>query len=995
MDKYNDLKLISENRMHQRAYYIPFSSEENALSGKKEKSDCYQLLNGIWNFRYFDSHLDVPESVQDISYAKTLPVPSCWECYGYGQIQYTNINYPFQYDPPYTLAVNPVGVYSREFQVKDVENTYVVFEGVSSYFELYINGKYVGLSRGSHLQAEFDLSAYVKKGINTITVLVYTYNVESYLEDQDFFRFHGIFRDVYLLSRPAAHIRDIYIKPQMDGSVNLELTFIGKEMGHSVSYFLPDGTRVEKIANPQRWSAEKPILYGILIECNGEYIYRKFGFRSIAVSAKGELLINDVPVKLKGVNRHDSHPKYGYCTTYADMEQDVLMMKQHNINCVRTSHYPNHPEFLEICDRYGLYVLDECDIETHGIEAAYGFCSLKSIEEMASNPEWTSSYLDRMERMVERDKNATSVIIWSLGNEGQFGSNFVKMAEQTKARDNTRLIHYERSAFPNKAYGADQMPIHPCVDIVSRFYPTVENFEIQGQLTVDMRPYFLGEYGHAMGLGPGELKDYWDLIYKYPRLLGGCVWEWCDHAVEKQLPDGRIGYLYGGDSGEFPHDENFCCDGLVFPDRTPSTGLLEYKAVIQPLKIHAVDVARGIFLFENRYDFTDLSEFSFTYEVITDRDTTQTGEFKVALAPHATAEVQIPFEMPTSATDGAFLYIRMNTKAGSDWCEAGHNIAWEQFDLPVNLAPPAPTEVMPVVLESTRRYHTVTCGSNAYTIDLATGMLCSLKREGKELLKRPVDILLWRAMTDNDKYVKVNWYNEHFHKTFFKVRNHRASWEDGTCIIQVEGAIGANSRVPAYFAVITYRFDGAGLHIDIVADKNAELKGMNRTSSEETDLDLNLKVEMKEIPRFGFRFALDKDFEDIEYFGMGPRECYVDYQSHARKGIWCSSVTTEYEPYIRPQECGSHYATRWAALDNGQQKLCFQAKTTFEFSALHYTMEELDAKAHAFELEESDSTEVLLCYKNRGVGTGSCGPLLQEKYQITDQHIEFGFTVTV
>ncbi len=995
MEKHNDLKIISENRLPQRAYYIPFSSADAALTGKKEHSERYQSLNGEWSFRYFESHLDVPENVAHISYGETLPVPSCWECYGYGQIQYTNINYPFQYDPPYTLGVNPVGAYSREFQLRELESTYLVFEGVSSYFELYVNGRYVGMSRGSHLQAEFDISQFVCQGSNTVTALVYTYNVESYLEDQDFFRFHGIFRDVYLLRRPQNHIRDIYVKPQINGQVDVEVTFAAEPLGYGVCFYLPDGTAAEKIENPVLWSAEKPVLYGILLECNGEYIYRQFGFRTIATSDDGELLINGISVKLKGVNRHDSHPRYGYCTSYEDMEQDVVLMKQYNINCVRTSHYPNHPEFLELCDRYGLYVIDECDLETHGVEAAYGICSQRSVTEIASNPDWTASYLDRMNRMVERDKNSVSVIIWSLGNEGQFGTNFVAMSDLAKARDNTRLVHYERTAFPNKAYGADQMPIHPCVDIISRMYTSVENVQIQGGLKTDKRPYFLAEYGHAMGLGPGELKDYWDLIYKYPRLIGGCIWEWCDHAVEKELPDGRIGYLYGGDSGEFPHDDNFCCDGLVFPDRTPSTGLLEYKAVIQPLLVEAVDLAQGRFRVENRYDFTDLKEFSFTYEVIADRDTVQIGTFDISLAPHEATEIQLPYSLPQQVTDGAFVYITMNTKAAQSWCEADHNIAWAQFQLPVAPMPAEPKAPAAVTLSSTRRYHTVTSGDDTYKIDIATGMICSLCRGGRELLARPVDILLWRAMTDNDKYVKINWYNEHFHKTFFKAREQKVRWEDGTCIIEVDGAVGANSRVPVYFATITYRFDGRGLHVGITADKNAELKGMNRSSSEETDLDLNLKTEMKEIPRFGIRFPLKKEFEELEFFGMGPRECYVDYQSHARMGIWASTAAAEYEPYIRPQECGSHYNTRWVTLENGRDQVHFQADTAFEFSALHYTMEELDAKNHTFELEESDTTEVLICYKNRGIGTGSCGPLLQEKYQITDQHIDFGFAVVV
>ncbi len=994
MEKYNDLKIICENREPQRAYYIPFSSSDTAMTGKKENSERYQALNGTWNFRYFESHLDIPEQVETIAFDKRLPVPSCWECYGYGQIQYTNINYPFQYDPPYTLSVNPVGAYAREFTLCSPESTYLVFEGVSSYFELYINNQYVGMSRGSHLQAEFDISAYVREGSNTILVLVYTYNAESYLEDQDFFRFHGIFRDVYLLNRPKEHIRDVYIKPQADGRVEIEVDFAGPERPVAVTFFLPDGTPVGEITEPCLWSAEKPVLYSVMLECNGEYIYRHFGFRTVAASDSGELLINGVPVKLKGVNRHDSHPKYGYCTTYEDMKQDIVLMKQHNINCVRTSHYPNHPQFLELCDCYGLYVMDECDVETHGVEHAYGLCSLKSIEEMASNPVWTASYLDRMKRMVERDKNATSVIVWSLGNEGQFGTNFVAMSDWTKARDRTRLIHYERTAFPNKAYGADQMPIHPCVDMIGRMYTSIENLEIQGKLTVDPRPYFLAEYGHAMGLGPGELKDYWDLIYKYPRLIGGCIWEWCDHAIETQLPDGKTGYLYGGDSGEFPHDGNFCCDGLVFPDRRPSTGLLEYKKVIEPLAVTEIDAAQGKFRFENRFDFTDLREFSFTYEVIVDRDAVEKGHFSVNCRPHESVEVTIPFVMPKTATDGAFLYICMNAGEARSWCEAGHNLAWAQFALPVQCNRPEQTkQTQSILLESTRRYHTIICGDVRYRIDKATGMLCSMEKAGRELLKRPADILIWRALIDNDNLPRQNWYNEHFHKTFFKLRTQQAFDEKDACVIQVHGALGANSRLPVYYVQMEYRFDSDGLHIDIAADKNRELKGMNRSSSEETDLDLNLKMEIDEVPRFGMRFAFHEDFEKLEYFGMGPRECYVDYQNSARMGIWSSTVTAEYEPYIRPQECGNHYGTRWLRLGDEGQSVLFRADSALEFSALHYTVEELDAKAHAFELEQSDSTEVLICYKNRGVGSNSCGPLLQSKYQVTDQHIDFGFGI--
>ncbi len=992
MEKYNNLTIVSENREPQRAYYIPFFNKADALSKHGTESSLYTSLNGEWNFKYLECPLDIPDDISGIEYSEALPVPSCWECYGYGQIQYTNINYPFQYDPPYTMSLNPVGIYSREFTLDKIRTLYLVFEGISSYFELYINGKYVGLSRGSHMQAEFDITKYAHTGVNTVTAIVYTFNVESYLESQDFFRFHGIFRDVYLLDRAENHIQDIYIKADITNGITVEATFVGKEMPLEITLYSPSGKEIQDTKNPLLWSAEKPNLYGVLIHCGDEYIYKKTGFRTVATSDMGELLINGTPVKLKGVNRHDSHPKYGYCVSREDMLQDIILMKQHNINCVRTSHYPNHPEFLELCDEYGLYVFDECDQETHGVEHAYGLCSLQSIEEMANNPIWLNSYLDRMKRMVERDKNAPSVIIWSLGNEGQFGENHRKMSEWTKARDNSRLIHYERTAFPNKAYGADQIQIDPCVDIISRFYTSFENLEIQGNQTSDKRPYFLGEYGHAMGLGPGELKDYWDLFYKYPRLIGGCIWEWCDHAIEKILPDGTIGYLYGGDHGEFPHDGNFCVDGLVFPDRTPSTGLLEYKKVIEPLLIECVDVINGMFRFTNRFDFTDLSEMSFSYKVICDREVVEQNTFRVTLSPHETTAVKINYAIPTSAKNGAFIEIYMDMPDCTTWCKGGHNLAWAQFELPVEIVSveePAPQSIN---INEGKRYITISSTDSKCTIDLAKGMLVSVCKSGRELLRRPSDLVIWRALIDNDKHEKGKWEAEHFHKTYFKPRTYKTEKSDTEYKIIFDGALGANSRLPVYDVVVCYTITSNGIHIKLDALKNDKLKGMNRSASEETELDLNLKIELAEVPRFGMRFAFDKSFEDIEYFGMGDRECYIDYQNNAKMGIWNSTVSKEYEPYIRPQDCGNHINTNWLTLTDSQA-ITFTADDKFEFSALHYTLEELDKKAHAFELEKSDTTEVIISYKNRGVGSAACGPTLSEKYQVRDKKISFGFSI--
>ena len=992
MQRVNDLSIVSENRMEQRAYYIPCGSRKTAMNGRAGESERYQSLNGTWDFQYYETPLDIPEEPAEIHYRESLPVPSCWECYGYGQIHYTNINYPFQYDPPYTQSANPVGIYHRVFHISGIERLYVVFEGVSSYFELYVNHQYVGMSRGSHLQAEFDISKYVHAGENAITVAVYTWNAESYLEDQDFFRFHGIFRDVYLLHRPQNHIRDIYIKTDIKQGITVETTFAKEKVPYQVTYYDPDGKELHEFNGIQLWSAEKPLLYGVLLECEGEFIYKKVGFRTVAASKQGELLINDVPVKLKGVNRHDSHPKYGYCTTLEDMKQDIILMKQHNINCVRTSHYPNHPVFYELCDEYGLYVIDECDQETHGVEYAYGLCSLASIEEMANNPKWQASYLDRMKRMVERDKNSPSVIMWSLGNEGQFGTNHILMAEQTKKRDNTRLIHYERTAFPNKAYGADQMDIHPCVDIISRMYTNLECLEIHGKLKKDKRPYFLAEYAHAMGLGPGELVDYWNLIYKYPRLAGGCIWEWCDHAVEIETENGKKGYLYGGDSGEFPHDGNFCCDGLVFPDRTPSTGLLEYKKVIEPLKISCRDITRGEFEFENRFDFTNLSECRFSYKIICDEEAVECKNFTVDLQPHQHKTVNLAYAIPAEAEFGAFIEIHMDAKNDTLYCKKGHPIAWAQFELPAEIIKREQPKLYPINTIEQKRYVIVEAGDKKYIFDKAYGMLSSLCMGGENVLARACDMVIWRAMIDNDVYQKPVWISEHFHKTYFKPRSYRVEQLGLECRVTFQGTLGANGRLPVFALEITYMISSAGMKVKIHALKNDKLKGMNRSSSEKTDLDLNLKTEINEIPRFAMRFALKPEFENLKYFGMGDRECYVDYKAHSRMGVWRSSVTKEYEPYIRPQDCGNHTDVSWLLVE-GKKNIEFASEQKFEFSALHYTVEELDEKQHAFELEESGTTEVLICYKNRGVGSSSCGPALSEKYKVTDKEISFGFSV--
>lgn len=995
MEKYNDLALVHENRLPQRAYYIPHPTLQSALTGKKEASSAYKSLNGIWNFAYFETPLDLPDDMYAIAYENTLPVPSCWECYGYGQIQYTNKNYPFQYDPPYVETFNPVGVYSREFTAEGKGKTYLVFEGVSSYFELYVNNRYVGMSRASRCQSEFDITPFLVEGKNVLTVAVYTMNVGSYLEDQDQFRYHGIFRDVYLLERPQNHIRDIYLKPDVSGRVDLEVTFADAELPYEFYILLPDGSKVTEVKEPKLWSAEHPHLYDAVIVCNGEYILRRIGFRSIAVSPLGELIINGVSVKLKGVNRHDSHPEFGWCTTEEHMIRDIEMIKSYNMNCIRASHYPNYPEFVEMCDRYGLYMVAECDIETHGIDYAVGMRTVAAAKEIVDNPEWLPAMMDRMERLVERDKNAPCVIFWSLGNEAQFGENHVKMAEATKARDNTRLIHYEHAVWQAKHWGADQPKVHESMDMISRMYPPVWAVEVQGGLTDDPRPYFICEYSHANGLGPGDLKDYWDVIYRYPRLIGGCVWEWCDHGVQVKQPDGSNAFLYGGDHGEFPNDGHYCCDGLVLPDRTPSTGLMEYKKVIQPLVISWADEKKGIVRIENRFDFTDLADFNFHYQLRVDDVVTDLGKVEVAVAPHETKEFTLKFDRPESCKLGAYLELYMDMAEATAWCEAGHNIGWEQLTLDVPVVKEIRVGSYPAAVEEGKRFITVTTDKYTLALDRVRGMLASVKCDGTEYLTRPADLVIWRATIDNDGADAKAWLKDHVHKAYFKPHTSEIQKEQDAYIVSFDGVICAKSRVPIYFVKVAYRFTNLGVEISTHAELSDKLARTQTDFNDTTPTGGGWKfmAEIKDVPRFGMRFALTRDFEELEYFGKGDKECYIDYQEHAKMGVWHSTVAQEYEPYVFPQECGNHINTAYVNLSAGEKTIRFAGEKPFEFSALPYTIEALDKAKHTFELPKPNSTEVIVCYKNRGVGSGTATMKLIEKYKLSDKVIDFTFTM--
>lgn len=1007
MLRYENPRLPHENREAPRAHYIPHATKENALAGKGDGR--WLSLDGEWDFAFFSSPIDLPEDLATLRYEKKIPVPSCYEIYGYGRCHYTNSNYPIPFHPPYVPRENPVGVYHRTLTLTEnaaLPSRYLVFHGVSSYFELYCNGRYVGMSKGSHMTAEFDLSALLHAGKNDITVAVYTWSDGSYLEDQDFFRFHGIFRSVYLLSRPKNHIRDLTLSATLSGDVTVTADFAGEALPIEGEIFLPDGKILPlkdgkaTVPDPLLWNAEEPNLYPVLLHVGDEYILKKIGFRDISVSEKCELLINGSPIKLKGVNRHDSSPEGGYTVTETQMRRDLLMMKANNINCVRASHYPNDPIFPELCDEYGIYLIDECDQETHGVECALGLCSELSIRSLASDEAFLPSYMDRVERLVERDKNAPSVIIWSLGNEGQFGKNHIKMAEYVHAKDKTRPVHYERSAFPEKAYGKGQMTIHPSIDIVSRMYTPHDALLYNGENEEgETRPYLMCEYAHAMGVGPGELEEYWDIIYAYPRLIGGCVWEWCDHAVARQV-DGETHYLYGGDFGDFPNDYNFCMDGLVKPDRTPYAGLYELKEVIRPLRIRLTDAEKGEFLLYNTNDFKNADRYTLVFTVEADGREIFKEERTVAAKPHEKVPFRLALPTLPPCRDGAFLRVSCLTKEEAPFAPSGYEVGFESFPL---CAPCVKAEEKAPKATATAsragRYITAKAGSYTVKFDRVLGMPVSLCANGKELLAAPASVTIWRAPTDNDMYTRKKWQADFMQTAKFLPHAEQEEQSAVAYTLRFTGIVGNNSRLPVFLSTIVYTLTENGLAVDIHAARDLTL-------CQDVNDALHQKEYMDRVPRFAFRLPLIREMERLSYFGMGPYECYRDFAAQSRHGWYASTVTAEYSDYLRPQDCGNHLDVKHLSLSNGETTLTATVRAgadsehglggpVMEFSALHYTVEDLDKAEHPFALADSGTTELLLCYRNNGIGTGSCGPVLMPKYRFTDKEFDFAFTLSV
>ena len=996
---YEDLNILHENTMPARAYYIPASKRMDDLVEHRESSDRIQFLNGIWKFKYFESIYDVKEEFFrqgfDVSEYADMKVPGVWQNEGYDNHQYTNIKYPFPFDPPYVPQDVPCGAYVYEFDYKEDERAkcaFINFEGVDSSFYLWINGSYVGYSQVPHATSEFNITDVIKNGKNTIAVLVMKWCDGSYLEDQDKFRMSGIFRDVYILKRPQSFIRDY--KVNTDGEklkLDIELTYpvgvqitLEDKVGNIIAKGEIDKTgSIEfEVNDPVLWNTENPYLYTLILETENEVIVEYVGFRTVEIIDK-VLYFNKQKIKFRGVNRHDSDPVTGFTISREQMITDLTLMKQHNFNSIRSSHYPNAPYFYQLCDKFGFMVIDEADIEAHGPVMIYrkedtDYNRFKRWnEKIADDPAWEASILDRVKLMVKRDKNRPSIVMWSMGNESAYGCNFEKALKWTKEYDPSRITQYESARYRN--YDVEYNYDH--LDIYSRMYPRLD--EIREYLKNDAsKPFLLVEYCHSMGNGPGDFEDYFELIHENDLMCGGFVWEWCDHAIYKGKADnGKDMYYYGGDHGEKVHDSNFCMDGLVYPDRTPHTGLLEYKNVYRPIRVVSYDEASGKLILHNYMDFDDLKDFvDVFYELSCDGISVESGVLELpSIKAHSEKELDLKIKIPNKGK--VFLKLIYKLKKEMPLLQNGYELGFDEIKISnedgrnQNALRWLDREITVSDMEVREDDTSVIINGQSftYTYSKKNGMFESLVFEGREYINRPMELNIWRAPTDNDMYARLEWKKAKYNEAYVRAyETDIIKLSDGVQI-SVKTSMSAASIQKILDAEVVWKIDCMGaITSSIHAIKDEEFP---------------------DLPRFGIRLFLDKKLENASYFGMGPHESYRDKHHSTSHGLYEKRVSEMHEDYINPQENGSHYDCDFVEITNSQFGIAAAADKTFSFNASVYTQEELERAKHNFELVESESTVLCLDYALNGIGSNSCGPVVIDKYRFSETEFDFNIRI--
>ena len=1000
---YGDLSVLHENTMPARAYFIPASKRMDNLVEHREESDRMQLLNGTWKFQYFNSIYDVQEPFFEKDYDTEnfdeIQVPSVWQMAGYDTHQYTNIRYPFPFDPPYVPQDIPCGTYAHTFVYHKDENApkaFLNFEGVDSCFYVWINGSYVGYSQVSHMTSEFDITDLLRDGENSIAVLVMKWCDGSYLEDQDKFRMSGIFRDVYILKRPKEAISDYHIKTRIEdmiAKVEIEMKFysplnvkisIEDRNGAVVALgsIAEEGTAVLEIASPELWNTENPYLYKLILETENEVIVDHIALRKIEIKDQ-VIYLNGQKIKFRGVNRHDSDPVTGFTISLEQLTTDLTLMKQHNFNAIRSSHYPNAPFFYEMCDKYGFMVIDEADIEAHGPFMIYrkedtDYNRFKRWnEKIADDPVWEEAIVDRVKLMVERDKNRFCIVMWSMGNESAYGCNFEKALEWTKNFDPDRITQYESARYRNY----DETYDYSNLDVYSRMYPALS--EIQEYLDKDgSKPFLLVEYCHSMGNGPGDFEDYFQMIQDNDKMCGGFVWEWCDHAIAHGTAEnGKTIYAYGGDHGEEIHDGNFCMDGLVYPDRTVHTGLLEYKNVYRPARVISYNKESGELVLHNYMDFDDLKDYvKISYELTQDGLVISKGilpEFSVA--PHGEGKTNLKINVPENGK--CYLKLIYHLKKELPLLDEDHILGFDEIevskaDTKCKLAekwiPKTVVDSELQVNENDTQIH-IKGREFAYTIDKRTALFTEMKFAGREYLNHPMELNIWRAPTDNDMYIKSEWKKAHYDKAYTRAYTTVVVQGKHGVKITSHASVVAETVQKILDVTITWKIEAAGkIDADIAVTKDDEFP---------------------DLPRFGVRMFLDKKLSAVRYFGMGPQESYCDKHQAASHGLYRADVGDLHEDYIRPQENGSHYDCEYVELNNSRYGIVASAEKAFSFNASYYTQEELEKKTHNYELTESDSVVFCVDYALNGIGSNSCGPVVLDQYRFDDVLFRFQFTL--
>lgn len=990
-----------------RAYFIPYHSEESALDDNRSRSLNFVSLCGDWDFRYYPSAAELFEEniISENEGFNKLTVPRSWQSdlgRGYDTPNYLNINYPFSVEPPHVPEKNPCGLYKREFFIHEEmlkKQIYINFEGVDSCFYLYVNGQFAAYSQVSHMTSEIDITRYLVAGKNEIRVLVLKWCDGTYLEDQDKYRWSGIFREVFLLLRDKTHIVDIYAKSSLsddfsEGKICTEVSANGRT---EVEYKLlsPAGDVIATgntgidfkgefsidVKSPALWSDETPSLYTLLLSSGDEHICLFVGLRKIEICGN-VIYVNGQKIKAKGVNRHDSHPVLGSATPLDHMINDLHIIKRHNINMIRTSHYPNDPRFLGLCDKLGFMVVDEADIETHG------FWQI-GWDTLTGSDEWKAAYLDRAERMFERDKNHPCIFIWSVGNESGKGKNHKAMSDYFHDRAPGCIVHSEDATRTNYMDIWQQVPNmtdeeamarFECdyIDIESRMYPSVEEVEtLCIKRNLYKKPYFLCEYSHAMGNGPGCLKEYWDLFYKHDNLFGGCVWEFTDHSVaigDNIYTDPH--YTYGGDFGDAPHDGNFCVDGLVYPDRRPHTGLLEYKNIIKPFAVEAFSADDKAVAIKNLRYFTTLSDLDMNWKIEKNGVTVAEGRFtSLDIAPQATKTFELDFDN-NIICENCYLMISLVQNGDKAWAKKGYEIGFEQIVLCESEQKESIVDaITPYAMISAyeeKNTIVIATASTIYKIDKIDGLITSICDNGKEMLTSPITPAIWRAPTDNDMYIKHQWFGAKYHEAKPRCYSCKIA-EQGEKFIKVvaDMELVAPSVLPIFKMTTTYTFfSEGGVEIEINAKKRDGLPYL---------------------PRFGVQFNMPEGSENLRFFGRGPVESYIDKRHASYEGLFETTVSDHFEPYVKPQENMAHADTKWMSVSSlaGHGLLVAKIGADFSFNCSHYTPAMLTWTGHNYELKPLKETVVNIDYRQAGIGSNSCGPALNSKWQLSDKEISF------